>query len=59
MLLKFLNKDVIWPHGIISYTNNISQLFYDWYHSLLIKVKGILILLKYWAQLYCGVVKES
>ena len=58
-LLKFSNEDVIWPHGIISYTDNISQLFHDWHHSSLVKVKGIPIPLKYWARLYRGVAKES
>ena len=58
-LLKFSNEDVLWPHGIISYTDNISQLFHDWHHSSLVKVKGVPIPLKYWAQLYHGVAKES
>jgi hypothetical protein len=58
-LLKFSNEDVTWPHGIISYTDNISQLFHDWHHSSLIKVKGVPIPLKYWARLYRSVAKES
>jgi hypothetical protein len=50
--IDFTNKDVQWPLGIISFTDDISRLFREWENSQLVKLKGFAVPMKLWGELY-------